>query len=201
MQASNAAAASARDVLRAATRARHVAVGNLPGMRRIFADDYSSEEYAAHLARMLGFFEPLERVAADRLTAAAAPHFLPRAAALRGDLAHMGWTAAQIAAVERCASLPDVPPEGIFGYLYVVLGSMLGGRIIEQRLSGVLGARAGLRYYGEGSGASDDRWATFCCALDAADRERLGAICDTANAIFTAFERWMTIEEQPQTAA
>ena len=66
------------------------------------------------------------------------PELIPdgfrRAGALHDDLSAMGWSPAQVASVDRCRHVPHIPPSGLRGYLYVVLGSMLGGQVIARHL-------------------------------------------------------------------
>jgi len=50
--------------LRDATRSRHANLGASPAMSRLFDPGYTVPEYRAHLGRLLGLFEPLERAVA-----------------------------------------------------------------------------------------------------------------------------------------
>ena len=55
---------------------------------------------------------------------------IERSSALREDLDIMGATSRDIDALERCHQLPPIEPAGLLGYSYVILGSMMGGKII-----------------------------------------------------------------------
>jgi heme oxygenase len=168
-----------------------VAAGAIPQMTRLFARDYTLAEYRAHVGRLLGIFEPLEESAAQAISADVAPHFLRRAGTLRDDLLAMGCTSSDIDRLERCRRLPALALDGMRGYVYVVLGSMLGGRVIAQRLQKVLGPQAALRFYSDGMGENDARWTRFCADLERHGGADLAAICATANATFDAFADWM----------
>jgi len=182
------------EALRVATRSRHARLASLPAMFRLFEADYGISEYRAHLGRLLGFFDPLECASAK----AAAPQYseygLHRSSDLREDLLTMGATAAEIEALERCPGLPPIATPGLRGYTYVILGSMLGGRIIAKRLRDILGPAASFRFYGEGTNRYELVWALFCSDLEKETyRENdVQAICATAVGIFDAYAAWLS---------
>jgi heme oxygenase len=180
------------EALRDATRSLHAQLGASPAMLRLFAIDFTILEYKAHLGRLLGLFEPLECAVACAAGGADSIRALGRSHALREDLRIMGSTARDIDALERCSWLPFIDPAGLYGYAYVVLGSMKGGKIIVKRLRSILGPAASFHFYGYGNGGSDSLWATFCSELEAHGRENVGAICATAVAIFEAYAAWLS---------
>jgi hypothetical protein len=104
-------------------------------MVRLFAEDYTLAEYRAHLGCMLGLLEPLERVVCQAAGANQSLSTLERSKDLYDDLSIMGSSADEIDAFERCPYVPSLPAAGLPGYLYVKLGSMLGGEIIVRRFS------------------------------------------------------------------
>ena len=77
----------------------------------------------------------------------------------------MGGTARDISALKRCRQLPPITRAGLPGYNYVILGSMLGGKIIVKRLRTVLGPDASFLFYGDGIDRFEDLWASFCADL------------------------------------
>jgi heme oxygenase len=160
-------------------------------MSRLFDADYTVAEYRTHLGRLLGLFEPLERAATDAAGAAGFIYAPRRSAALREDLLILGVTADDIDALERCRQLPALTPAGLFGYAYVALGSMLGGRLIVQRLRTVLGPHASFRFYGDGNGTCESLWASFCADLEENGRNDLERICATAVEVFDAYAAWL----------
>jgi len=76
--------------LRNATHSLHASLASNPAMVRLFDKDYSISEYRAHLGRVLGFFEPLECVAARAAVAEDSVCPLQRSSDLREDLRIMG---------------------------------------------------------------------------------------------------------------
>jgi heme oxygenase len=180
------------EALRDSTRSRHAQLGASPAMLRLFAVDFTIPEYQAHLGRLLGLFEPLECAVACAAGGADSIRGLARSHALREDLRNMGATASDIDALERCSQLPSIDAAGLYGYAYVVLGSMKGGKIIVKRLRSILGPAASFHFYGDGNGDSDTLWASFCSELEAHGRENIEAICAAAVAIFEAYAGWLS---------
>jgi heme oxygenase len=187
----SARAPGVRETLRAATHARHAAVADTAPMRRLLATDYSLQEYRLHILRLLGFFEPLEHAVAFAVGPDSGRHLFRRAPALRMDLAASGYSQRDIEAAARCTTLPHVTAEGASGCLYVLLGSMLGGRMIAQHLRRVLGGQVSLQFYGAGAGESDERWTSFCHDLELQPGVNVRALCGAACATFDAYALWL----------
>lgn len=177
-------------LLREVTRSHHLALHEASLMRRLFATDYALAEYRTHLESMLGVVEPLERAAERSIDAALAPHFARRSKWLCEDLKAMGASSAEIGRVPRSHIAP-ISPARVRGYLYVSLGSMLGGRIIAQRLRSALGTAASIRFYADGVGRADARWTSFCTELDDGARADADETCAGAIATFHAFTEWL----------
>jgi len=181
------------EVLRGATRSRHASLASTPAMLRLFETDYAISEYRAHLGRLLGFFEPLECAVAKAADSEDPVCALQRSTDLRDDLRIMGATARDLAALERCPRLPTIAPDGLRGYTYVILGSLLGGRIIIKRLHAVLGPAASFCFYGGGGTPYERAWAAFCSDLEKEkDEKNVQAICATAVEIFDAYAAWLS---------
>jgi len=182
---------SVLESLRAATRSRH---GNLESCRemvRLFDSDYSLPEYRAHLGRLLGFFEPLEQCVSQLAGPSDLACTLERARDLRADLMEMGATTTEINALERCRRLPQITCQGLPGYLYVVLGSSLGAKVIVKQLRDKLGPGVSLRFYGDANGRYATLWSVFLRSLEDDGRSNIQAICSTASEIFDAYEAWL----------
>jgi heme oxygenase len=169
-------------------------------MSRLFASDYTIAEYRAHLGRLLGFFEPLERIASRAANAEGSARPPERSSDLREDLRIVGATASDIDAFERCPWLPPIAPGGLRGCTYVILGSILGGRIIARQLRATLGQDVSLRFYGDGDGRFESAWASFRLDLEENGKDDAEAICATAVAVFDAYAAWFS-EPLPQTGA
>jgi heme oxygenase len=178
--------------LREATRSRHKGLASSPGMSRLFESDYTLAEYRAHLERLLGFFEPLEKGASSRANAEGSPALIHRSAELREDLRIMGASARDIDAIGRCQRLPTFAPGGMRGYTYVVLGSTLGAKIIVGQLRAVLGPAASFRFYGDEDGQYQAAWSAFRSDLEGAGENDIEPICATAVEIFNAYAAWFS---------
>jgi len=180
------------EALRDATRARHASLAASSAMVRLFDSAYTLSEYRAHLGRLLGLFEPLERAVADATDPADPECTIQRSSALREDLRIMGATARDIDALERCHQLPHIESAGLAGYTYVILGSMLGGKVIVRRLRAVLGPDASFLFYGDGNGRSEGLWASFRSELEENGESDVEMICATAVSIFDAYTAWLS---------
>ncbi len=181
---------SVLEALREATRSRHAQITSSEAMRRLFDAGYTIPEYRAHLGRLLGLFEPLEQAAKRAAGPSNAVYALERSCALREDLRQMGASAREVAALERCRELPAIERAGVDGYTYVILGSMLGGKIIVERLRAVLGAGASFRFYG-GNGLPERLWTAFRRHLEQGEEQNVAAVCATAAGIFDAYAAWL----------
>ena len=179
--------------LRSATCSRHARLASSPAMARLFAPDYTLSEYRTHLGRMLGLFEPLERVAAHAAGASQSLAALQRSKDLLDDLITMGSSADEIDAFERCSYVPSLPPAGLGGYLYVTLGSMLGGEIIVRQLRSIFGDDASYRFYGGREPQSyESRWTSFCSDVEERGKEDVQMICATAVQVFDLYAAWLS---------
>ena len=185
-------ASSVIEALRDATHSRHARLSASPAMSRLFDAAYTIPEYQSHLGRLLGLFEPLECVVACAAGPGNPVRALERSSALREDLTVMGATAGDIDALERCRWLPRIEPAGLYGYAYVILGSMMGGKIIVKRLRTILGPAASFHFYGDGNGRSESLWASFCSDLEKNGKDDKDAICATAVGIFDAYASWLS---------
>jgi heme oxygenase len=104
----------------------------------------------------------------------------------------MGATASDIDALERCPAVPPIETAGLYGYAYVILGSMMGGKIIVNRLRTTLGPGASFHFYGDGNGRSESLWASFCSDLEKNGIDDKETICATAVGIFDAYASWLS---------
>lgn len=179
------------EALRSATRPLHANLGSSSAMSRLFASDYTISEYRAHLGRLLGFFEPLE-IAASHQDNAASPLAIQRSCDLREDLRIMGATVGDIDALERCQALPSISRAGLRGYIYVILGSTLGAKVIVKQLRAVLGSGASFRFYGDEDGRYQAAWASFRSDLEDNGKDDVEAICATAVGVFDAYAAWFS---------
>ena len=178
------------EALREATRSRHIKLAASPAMARLFDAGYTISEYREHLSRLLGLFEPLEHAVAEATPPGDPVRGLQRSGALRDDLRAMGATRQDIESLERYGGFAPIEPAGVPGYTYVILGSMMGGKIVVKSLRAILGQDAGFRFYGDGKGCPETLWASFCSDLEENGND-VQAICATAVTIFDAYAAWL----------
>jgi len=178
------------DALRDATRLHQAKLGASPAMSRLFHTDYTIHEYQSHLGRLLGLFEPLEYAVACASDPMNPVRSLERSSALCEDLAIMDATRSEIESFER--SVPSINPAGLYGYAYVVLCSIKGGKIIVKRLRSIIGPAARFHFYGHGNEGSDTLWSSFCCELEANGKENVEIICATAVGVFEVYATWLS---------
>ena len=183
------------ETLKAQTRAHHDAAEASPAMRAVLADDLALPTYRDHLARLLGFYGPLEPALAsvDGLR-----DWLPD---LDARLVKAGWLADDLDALGPGPSAPAghapaFAAAGALGALYVVEGSTLGGRLIGRHLARTLGVTpdAGARFYHSYGDDRGPRWTAMKAALDAFGEARPGDVPDVVAAAadtFGVLSAWM----------
>jgi heme oxygenase len=153
--------------------------------------------YRDHLARLLGFYEPLEAALGAQPWSDAGLDFEPRrkSGLLAADLEYLGLDAPTRGRLPRCATLPPLAglPEA-FGCAYVLEGATRGGRVLAKHLGASFGLDrdhgcAFLLAYGDDG---DARWAEFRGSLEAhvrgPDAPRTVA---AAQETFAMLHRWL----------
>lgn len=114
--------------MKEATRLRHEALERSPLLARLTSSQLSHSEYECVLRSMLGFHDVAEsRLAqvSDRLPLDTSVRKKAHLAAR--DLRHLGMSPECIAAIPRCASIPEISSvDAALGLLYVLEGSTLG---------------------------------------------------------------------------
>lgn len=117
----------------------------------LMREDFSAEDYKKLLARFYAFYKSFEPKMSDALREN--PIELDyenrrNAPRLFGDLKSLGMSETAISEIESCGDLPALDSrEKIFGALYVVEGSTLGGQVISRHLKEKFG-------FDESSGAA-----------------------------------------------
>jgi heme oxygenase len=129
--------------LKLATQANHDLIEKTPCMGRLFAKDYSLDEYRGLLEKMHGFISVYEPLMFESLDESLAAEFAHRGklVLLDRDLLNYQLTPAQIAALPRCSKVQ--PIENVsecLGVWYVLEGSTLGGQMIARHMSQSFGA-------------------------------------------------------------
>ncbi len=191
--------------LRGATQVSHQQIEHNARLRRMFEPGYSLAEYRTLLARLLGFYAPLEADLASQGGAVLAPFELDsrwKSPWLRQDIEHLGLDSSAIAAlpcIPPLARPPIATPPAAVGCLYVLEGATLGGQLIARHLSRTLdlNAAGGGRFY-SGYGAEAGRmWRDFratlaTLTLSGAD---IAVATHTAVEMFSCLDRWLAREE------
>lgn len=185
---------SAARSLRGATARVHADVEALPHMSALAAGTLAPARYAQVLRCHLAILAPWESAHAPWLDALPAQgwHYRRRAVALRQDLAALGMA---LPAMDGSDVLPAPDHARAWGMLYVVEGSMLGGRVIARQLRARQPALAdALAYFDLGS-EDPAAWRRFQGCLDvalrdAASRERAAA---GARAMFARFHHHLSV--------
>jgi Heme oxygenase len=173
-----------------------VAIERQIDLKRVCA---SREAYAAHLARLYGFYLPLEDALRRHVAAreAGVGERRRKTPLLACDLAVLGVDTARL---PLCDALPPLEKEEeAMGCLYVVEGASLGGqiisRILRQRLD--IGPRNGAAFYNGYGDETPAMWEAFRSYLEAYahDEARQEAVIGAARATFEALGAWLSRKE------
>ena len=182
------------DVLRTATRDQHARLESRFDLESRLS---SRDQYTRLLEGYLGLYRPFE----SRL--ARQPHDLlarivwpdrRRTPLLEQDLRHLGLTAAEINNIPECDSLPPLDdPDSLWGALYVIEGSNLGGQIIYRQIESrlALDRDNGVSFFFSDGADTGLVWKRFISLLEehVSNPERAA---NAACAMFGLFERWLT---------
>lgn len=189
---------SLHDQLRAATRTAHERVETLVGLPRTLT------QHVHVLAAFYGFVEPWERQLADVIPPlASALGDRRKAHLLYEDLRSLGLSEADVAALPRCASLPDVRTiSAALGSMYVFEGATLGGQVLAAHVQAYLGLAdgRGYRFYLSYGPRVAEMWRSFLQVLGTAipqeGKDSKLAVASAADT-FAALERWFRMQLPP----
>jgi heme oxygenase len=190
--------ATARNALREATAASHQRLHHLPSFASLAAGRLDRPGYVRLLERLLGFHAPIEATIASAL---ADENFgldlsrCRRSHLLVQDLRVLG-------AGDSCSppSRPMVDRPALtsaaeaMGWLYVVEGSALGGRLLARHLDHVLPPHdaSGRLFLLAGGDSAHISWREVCQAVDVCglEPERLKTMIAGALGAFDCFGSW-----------
>jgi heme oxygenase len=137
--------------------------------------------------------QPIARPGFPAACYAGHPDILPnRSSDLRSDLIAMGMTEVEIDGLERCLHVPSLSGPRRRGFTYVILGSMLGGKLIVKQLSSVLGSEGSYSFYGGGEKKYATQWASFRSDLEETGQHEVETVCATAIEIFDVYAAWLS---------
>lgn len=180
------------DKLKRSTRAHH---DRVEAHVRVLEPGFTPGDYQKLLARMLGFYRPIEarlRTLATWQELGLTPALRWKVPLLEQDLVQTGIGIDALARLPICTDLPalDTVPSAL-GCMYVLEGATLGGAVIARYLAGTMGVcSAFFGSYGSTTGAM---WKEFGFALaeyeantGSADRI-VDGVCDT----FNKLDEWL----------
>jgi len=170
--------------------------GELEGALDLLGRVADGQGFARVLERFLGFHVVWERAIRQHapLRAFQAPR--SRLPHLRRDLAALGLTNAEQAALPLCAaaaSLADGAPAAV-GSLYVLEGATLGGQAISRALASAAWAPpGGLAYFNPYRARTGEMWRTFgTWAEGQVGADHSCAAVAGANRTFAVLQGWLT---------
>jgi len=189
---------AARAALRDATSAQHERLHGLHAFADLAAGRISRAGYIALLKRLYGFHRPMESAVADGLGAedfGLGTTRWRRAGLLLEDLAWLGADRAELDALPLL-DLPRPPasPGEAMGWLYVIEGSTLGGRILSRQLDSILHKNhtSGRLFLLAGVNPEHTTWKEFCDVVELCGSEpnRRREMISGAIEAFDRFESW-----------
>ena len=186
--------------LKRETLTQHTAIERRVDLRRICA---SRAAYTAHLARMYGFYRPLEQAIWSPLVPqeAGLGEERRKTPALARDLGLLGVVPADL---PLCRKLPPLTsPAETLGVLYVLEGATLGGQVITRLVHDRLGiepAAGGAFFhgYGEATGAMWESFRTLLSGYAGEDEARQSAMIGAARATFETLDAWLSAAGQEE---
>lgn len=185
-----------RDLLRDGTQAHHArAEASLP----LLDEALTVERYRELLARLLGFYAPLEQRLSDASWSRIGldPARRRKAPLLVADLRALALTDAQIAALPRCGDLPAVRAlSDALGCLYVLEGATLGGQLVRRHVAARLGLgpENGCAFFAAYGDTVGPMWREYqqrlAALVEGGDAEAVEVV-DAARRTFDALTRWL----------
>jgi heme oxygenase len=164
--------------------------------KRLFADDYTIDEYALLLSYFYGFYTSIESKIFDDLPSEYT-HYLQhrkKSHLLYQDLISLGINVHDI---PICNDLLDVTTFAKkMGCLYVLEGSLLGGRVIGRHLKEHFGESVllPLNFYSCYGDNLNTEWQSFSLFMgqyfNHQHNDVINEVIDNANATFVALQQW-----------
>jgi heme oxygenase len=192
-----------REVLRTRTRDAHERLHRHAAFAAFAEGRLPLEGYRRLLARLHGFYAPLDDAIARVAPDAAGPAFAPvrRADLLARDLRDLGLSDRDVASLPRCEAASDlVTPGALPGVLYVIEGATLGGATLDASARALLPGPppAGRRYWGWCRETCGVRWKMTQALLDSPAAGAPEDVARAASATFRLFADWMAPLDDPR---
>jgi len=179
------------------TAVAHKQLENVPFLKRLFASDYTTTEYTRLLSYFYSYFIAVEPLLFADLPHEYSPQLQHRTKThlLRQDLVSLG---VNVDSLPKSHLLPDLTTFAKkMGVLYVLEGSLLGGRIIGQHLKKHFGEDVclPLNYYSCYGIDLHGQWQNFALFMgqcfDHQSDEIIHEVIDSANETFDSLQKWI----------
>jgi heme oxygenase len=149
----------------------------------------NNEDYAAFLKKFYTYFSQVEKAIAPHISEQLLPDLKERrnSSFLKNDIEVLGSDVASVKEVE----VPVISNEvSALGALYVMEGSIMGGRIIIQMLE-KLGVTTGISFFSGYGQETGQKWGVFTKVMNetATSEEDQEQAVNTANETFELFEK------------
>ena len=149
----------------------------------------TNEDYSNFLKKFYTYFSQVEKVISPYITPQLLPDYADRrnSSYLENDIEALGSDVKEIATVE----VPKIDSEvSALGALYVMEGSILGGRIIIQMLE-KLGVTEGVTFFSGYGAETGQKWGVFTQVMNqtAKTEQDEEKAVNTANETFQLFEK------------
>jgi heme oxygenase (biliverdin-IX-beta and delta-forming) len=152
--------------LREATHEVHKSLERLPLAAALAAGSISVVDYRAYLQRMLVLVREVDLHLAD-------PRHMAFGVGEWSDGLRERWLGEDLAALDAEApvaahggAVRKLAPAGVWGMLYVIEGSTLGGVVLARGLAARAEMRPALRYLNGYGAATGERWRRFRAELE-----------------------------------
>ncbi len=185
-----------RELLKVGTQAHHArAEASLP----LMDEGLTVDRYRQMLARLLGFYAPLEQrlAGADWSRIGLDPAQRRKSPLLVADLRALALTDAQITALARCEELPEARSlSDALGCLYVLEGATLGGQLVRRHVAARLGLgpQNGCAFFAAYGDAVGPMWREYqqrLATLVDGGEAAADAVVNAARRTFDALTRWL----------
>ncbi len=182
--------------LREQTRPQHE---RLESKMEVMSDSFTLEHYRDLLGKFYGYYQPLD----EKIVAAIDAENLDfdydsrlKVPKLKEDLKHIDLSENEISNLPICDFTPEIDSaENVFGCLYVVEGSTLGGQLISRHLANKfdLNSENGSSFFSGYGKETGKRWKEFgSFATEFAEKsENNEQIISTAVKTFETLEEWL----------
>ncbi len=175
----------------------HKQLEKVPCFKRLFANDYNITEYARLISYFYGYFLAIEPILYTDLPSehSGILYYRKKTHLLAQDLVHLNIDGKILPVCTNLPALNSFAEK--MGALYVLEGSLLGGRVIGEHLtnhfgSEIISALSFYHCYGTNLIVEWRNFSTFMAqCFDGQDEQIRNTIVDSANATFSTLQQWV----------